>query len=49
VQGLRNDINFPKDLESRSHLGEKTNKENTKITLGAEAPLEPAKKDTKSD
>lgn len=49
VQGLRNDINFSKDLESRSQLGEKTNRENTKITLGAEAPTEPAKKDTKSD
>lgn len=44
VQWLHNDINFSKDLENQSQLGEKTNKENTKITLGAEASMKSAKK-----
>lgn len=44
VHWLHNDINFSKDLESPSQLGEKTNKENTKITSRAEASMKPAKK-----
>lgn len=44
VQWLHDDINFSEGFESQSQLSEKTNKENTKITLGAEAYMKPAKK-----
>lgn len=41
---MHDDINFSEGFESQSQLSEKTNKENTKITLGAEAYMKPAKK-----